>query len=100
VVFQSDVGDDGAHPVDVVGHDDAAEGLDEGHDDGLEVVLRHDVAEPHRQHHVGRPVERPHVDHQPVLPLDALVLDPVRGRVDVGHQDEDQRDYVGVAEVD
>lgn len=88
LVLQPDVGDDGAHPVYVVGHYYAAEGFDECYYYGLQVVYSHDVSEPHSQHHIGGPVEGPDVDLKPGGILYALGLDPIMERVEAGHEYE------------
>ena len=100
LVLKSDVVEDGSHAVDVVGHDDAAEGLDEDEADGFLVVGCWEVAESNSQHDVGGPVDRPDVLLGPGGVAKAVFDEPAVVGAETGHGSKDDADDVGVAEVD
>ena len=99
MVLKADVVEDGAHPVDVVGHDDAAEGLDEDEADGLLVIGCWEVAESNSQHNVGGPVDRPDVLLGPGDVVKAVFDEPAVVGAEAGHGSKDDTNDVGVAEV-
>lgn len=100
LVLESDVGDDGAYAVDVVGHDDAAEGFDKCDYNGLQVVDSYDISEPHSQHHIGCPIERPNINLQPRRILNALGLNPVMKWIKTSHQYQYERYDMRICKVD
>lgn len=76
-VLRADVRDERPHAADVIGEDDAAHSLDEHHAAGLLVAHRHDISEPHSQHHRRAPVVGPGVLLEPGGVLDPLPEHPV-----------------------
>ena len=64
-VVGSDVADEGANPVDVVGETHDADDLDEDEAQRLKVVGGHEIPEPNRQHDVDSPVVGPDVLLEP-----------------------------------
>ena len=98
-ILRTDVREDSSHATDVIGHDDAAEGLDEDNHDSLPAVDGDDIPEADGEHHVGGPVEGPDVDLEPVGALESLGRHPVLPRIEPTHQDQNQSDYVRVPEV-
>jgi hypothetical protein len=98
-VLAADVLDEGADAVDVVGEDEAAEGLDEDEAQGLLVVGGHDVPEADGEHHGARPVVRPDVLLLPARLPDPLYSHPVLLRTQVHHRRQQDADYVREAKV-
>ena len=99
-ILGADVGDEGADEVDVVGKHHAADGLDEDETEGLLVAGGGDVAEADGEHDVDGPVVGPDVDLVPGGGGEGAGRDPVAGGVDRGHELEQQRQEVRVAEVE
>ena len=91
--------DEGSHVADVVGQSDAAERLDEDQEDGLGLVGRRDVPEPHRQHDVRSPVVAPNVLGEPRGVGDVKLRVPVDFRVQVAHEVQEDGEEVAYYEV-
>lgn len=84
-VAHSEVGQDVAEAVDVVGERQAGDQLNEGQAEGLLGVGGSQVPEPHRQHHCGAPIIPPDIPLEPGTGLDALLRQPIALRVQQSH---------------
>jgi len=60
-ILETNVADQSSHAVNVVGEDDAADGLNEDHETSFLVASWNNVPEPYRQHYSRAPVIRPNV---------------------------------------
>jgi hypothetical protein len=98
-VLAADVLDEGSDAVDVVGEDEAAEGLDEDEAEGFLVVGSDDIAEADGEHHGAGPVVGPDVLLLPLLIPNALLCHPVRVGTQASHARKQDADHVSKAEV-
>lgn len=84
-VLGTDVADEHADGVDVVGEADDAEDFYDDHAESLLVVGCHDVSETYGQHDGCAPVIGPSIALEPVSVTDAFYCLPVCLRVHAGH---------------
>lgn len=99
-VLHSDVVYEGAHTVNVIGEDHAADGLHEDHNQRLLIAARSDVSEADGQHDCGAPIVRPNVFLEPHCLLQLLGDDPIAFWVHIRHAEECHCEHVGVEEVE
>ena len=94
-----DVGDVGAHTVDVVGQVDAGEGLNNYDEHGFLMVDGRDVSKAYCEHDGGSPVIRPTILLDPRCLHGVDFGEPVLLGVEPGDHDEDDCQEVGDDEV-